>query len=300
MKHRILILITAATFILGACASANTISPGMAPAPTSVGMEAMPPVSRTIASSSDTGISSAASTNPDRLVTRNADLSIVVRDVPTRMQAIAQLAESMGGFVVSSSTYETTTNNGVTAPQGQIVIRVPASRLQEALTTIKKDTVDVPNESQTGQDVTDQYTDLQSQLKAKEAAAAKLTEIMSAATKTEDVLAVYTQLQQINTEIEVLKGQIKYLDQSVALSAISVNVIAEETVKPLEVGGWKPEGVARDAIQNLIYFWQAFVNALIGFVLLVVPALLTLALPIVLLFLFIRWMVRRRKKASIK
>ena len=70
----------------------------------------------------------------------------------------------------------------------------------------------------TGQDVTDQYVDMQSRLTAKEAAADQLTKIMQNATKTEDVLAVYTQLQQIDSDIEVLKGQIKYTEQSAALS----------------------------------------------------------------------------------
>ncbi|MGE5073246.1 MAG: DUF4349 domain-containing protein [Anaerolineae bacterium] len=231
-----------------------------------------------------------------RLVIQNADLTIVVADVNARVNAIESMARAMGGFIVSVNVYQTYANNGEQVPQAQVVVRVPQDRLEEALLQVKKDTVDVQNETRSGADVTDQYVDLQSRLKAKQAAEAQMLTIMADAHRTEDVLAVYTQLQQIQSDIEVLKGQIKYLEQSAALSAISVNIIAEATVKPIEVGGWKPQGVARDAIQKLIYFWQDFVNFLIRFFLLVVPMLLTIGIPLFLLFLVARWMFRRMRR----
>lgn len=231
-----------------------------------------------------------------RLVIQNADLSIVVKDVNARVKAIEDMAKSMGGFIVSVNVYQTYANNGSQVPQAQVVVRVPQDKLDEALTQIKQDTVDVQNETRSGNDVTDQYVDLQSRLTAKQAAEAQLLKIMDDAHKTEDVLAVYAQLQQIQSDIEVLKGQIKYYEQSAALSAVSVNVIAEETVKPLEVGGWKPQGVARNAIQNLIYFWQGFVNFLIQFFLYILPVLLTIAIPLYILFLIARWALRRTRR----
>jgi hypothetical protein len=234
----------------------------------------------------------------DRLVIQNADLSIVVKDVKARVQAVQDMARSMGGFVVSVNVYQTYANNGAQVPQAQVVVRVPADKLDEALEQVRKDTVDVQNENRSGQDVTDQYVDLQSRLRAKEATEAQLLKIMESAEKTEDVLAVYTQLQQIQSDIEVLKGQIKYYEQSASLSAISVNIIAEETVKPIEIGGWKPDGVARDAIQSLIYFWQDFVNFLIRFFLYVLPVLITIGIPLFLLFLLARRIYRKVRKPA--
>jgi hypothetical protein len=234
----------------------------------------------------------------ERLVIKTSDLSIVVKDVNGRVRAIQNMATMMGGFVVSANVYQITTREGTQVPQAQIVIRVPQEKLQAALDQIKSDTVEVQNESQSGQDVTDQYVDLQSRLKAKEAAETKLLEIMDNATKTEDVLAVYTQLQQVESDIEVLKGQIKYTEQAAALSAISVNIAAEETIKPIEVGGWKPQGVARDAIQSLIYYLQDFVNFLIRFILLFLPVLITIFVPLFLIFLLLRWLWRKVRRPN--
>jgi hypothetical protein len=239
----------------------------------------------------------------ERLVIQNADLAIVVTDPKARMQEIADMTNAMGGFVVSSNIYTTYYGpNSAEAPEASIVVRIPAEKLDEALEKIKDGAVDIQYENRSGQDVTGLYVDLQSQLKAKEAAEKKLLEILEEANETEGVLAVYQQLQIIQSEIEVLKGQIKYYDESVALSAVSVRLIAEETVKPVEIGGWKLEGAANDAIQNLINFTQGFTRFLIQLFLFLLPALILIAIPMYLVFLGGRALLRRfgRSKAKVE
>lgn len=238
----------------------------------------------------------------ERLVIRNADLSIVVKDPEAAMTAITNLAAELGGFVVSTNLYQSYTPNGLPIPEASVVIRVPAEKLDEALKTIKADAIEVQSENQSGQDVTSQYVDLESQLKNLEAAEAQLTEIMQKAEKTEDVINVFNQLTSIRGQIESIKGQMKYFEESAAMSAISVRLVAEETIEPIEVLGWKPEGTLRDAVQDLIYFFQDFVDFLIVFVVNFLPKLLTVAfvfgLPIWLIVRAVRKSNRRRKAAE--
>ena len=236
----------------------------------------------------------------ERLVIQNADLAIVVKDPKVRMKEINDLAKEFGGFVVSSNLYQSYTALGKEVPEATIVIRVPSERLDEALARIKEGAVDIDYENRSGQDVTSQYVDLQSQLKAKEAAEKKLLEIMDQAVKAEDVLAIYLQVQTVQTEIEQLKGQIKYLEESADLSAISVRLIAEEGTQPIEVGPWKPEGAAKAAIQDLIFFVQNFAEFLIRFVLYNLPALILIGIPLYLVFLVGRALFRRLRKQNEK
>jgi hypothetical protein len=308
MKRLLFVTMLVAVASLSACASAaKPPSTTQLPLANPIaglprqGVAGAPAMPEAVAPASDLAktVTTSQPASSDRLVVKNADLSIVVKDVNARVKAIQDMAAAMGGFVVSANVYQTTTRDGTQAPQAQVVIRIPQEKLETALDQIKSDTVEVQNESQSGQDVTDQYVDLQSRLKAKQAAEAQLLEIMKNATKTEDVLAVYSQLQQIESDIEVLKGQIKYTEQSASLSAITVNIIAEQTVKPLEVGGWKPQGVARDAIQSLIFYLQDFVDFLIRFVLLILPVLITIFIPLFLVFLLVRWILRKILKPRI-
>jgi hypothetical protein len=113
------------------------------------------------------------------------------------------------------------------------------------------------------------------------------------------VLAVYLQVQGIQTEIEQLTAQIKYLEESAALSAISVRLIAEAGTQPIQVGPWTPTGTAREAIQDLIFFFQNFVEFLIRFVLYTLPALILIAIPLYLVYLGGRAVYRRFRKERV-
>jgi hypothetical protein len=250
----------------------------------------------TDAGKATSGLATSDATLQDRLVIMNDDLTVVIPDPQAKLESISQLATSLGGFVVSINMYQTTLQNGQTAPAGSISIRVPSGKLDEALSQIKANASDVPNENRTGQDVTQQYVDLQSQLDSLQAAEAQLTVIMQNATKTEDVLAVFNQLESYRQQIDVIKGQMQYFNQASTYSLINVTLIADETIQPIEIGGWKPEGVAKDAIQSLIRFWQGFVNFLINLFLLVLPVLVTILAPFALLAWAIVALVKRNKR----
>lgn len=296
---RILFLTLAAALILSACGTGRSLAPsqqsyGIGGAPPAqpampemmeAPAEAPAPAADAVSNSAGTDFAPAA---VERLVIQNADLSIVVIDPEAKMDAIAKMAEDMGGFVVSKNVYQTTTGNNIKVPAGNITVRVPAENLDEALAQIKSDAVEVQNENRSGQDVTREYVDLKSRLKTHEQAAEQLSKILEEKTESAEVIDVFNQLVYHREQIELLKGQINYYEEAAALSAITVNVSAEETLQPLEIAGWRPAGVARDAVQALINFFQGFVNFLIWLVILIIPAGL-----IILGLLWILWRIFR-------
>lgn len=292
-------IVLVATLILGACGSAAaTESPimadqemGYAPMPEALPTMYTEEFAESAPGSGGGGDSRAA--NVERIVIQNADLSIVVADVEARMQEIQEMAQEMGGFVVSSSLYQGYTSNYTPVPEASITIRVPSEDLDEALEKIKEDVVDVQNETRSGQDVTAEYVDLKSRLKTYQAAEQELTKLMQSAADTDEVVNIFNQLMYYREQIEIIQGQIKYYEEAAALSAISIRIIAEETIQPIEIGGWEPQGVARDAIQDLIYFWQNFVDFLIRFVIYTLPVWITIGIPLYLAFLGVRWVFRK-------
>jgi len=239
------------------------------------------PASETASGAAGFGVEAAS---VERMVIKNADLRIVVADPEAKMTAIQEMAEEMGGYVVSSNIYQTYTTNNVQVPEGNVTIRVPAEKLDEALGQIKADAVEVQAETVSGEDVTRDYVDLQSRLKTHEQAAEQLSEILEQKTESAEVIEVFNQLVYHREQIELIKGQMKYIEESAAFSAVSVHITAEETLQPLEIGGWKPVGEARDALQALINFFQGFVNFLIWLVILIIPAGL-----LILVLLWLVW-----------
>ncbi|MCB9133887.1 MAG: DUF4349 domain-containing protein [Anaerolineales bacterium] len=244
---------------------------------------------------------SGETTNPagERIVIKNASLSIAVQNPAENLDAVTALADEFGGFVVSSNLYKTTLPNGAEVPQANITLRVPAARLDEALTRIKSGAGEILSETVSGQDVTREYTDLQSRLKNLEEAEAQLQQIMDSAYKTEDVINVFNQLTSYREQIEVVKGQIQYYETSAAFSAITVDILADAAVQPLTIGGWEPVGVAKDAIQALINTMQGIADATIWLVLYLLPVLVVIFIPLRFIWVGIkRWRKARRAKVT--
>jgi len=301
---RLLFVIVLVALILSGCATLGQRAATEAPAAYDFAPQAGAPAQEsyapampapTMAPSSDQSNSGGGigAIPVERIVVQNAELTVVVPDVEERMREIEAMTKEMGGFVVSSNLYQSYTNDFIQVPEVTIVIRVPAERLTEALDLIKKDAIEVRNQNRTGTDVTAEYVDLQSRLKNLEAAEAQLQEILDSAEKTEDVINVFNQLVYYREQIELVKGQIQYYDEAAALSSVNVHLIPEEIVQPIEVAGWKPEGVARDAIQDLINFLQGFANFLIRFGLYTLPTLIMIGIPLYLVFLGARAIFRR-------
>jgi hypothetical protein len=153
---------------------------------------------------------------------------------------------------------------------------------------------DVLSENISGQDVTKEYTDTDSRLNNLRAAEAQLVKIMNAATRTEDVMAVFRELTSVREQIDVLQGQLNYFKDAARLSAVSINLQAKEGLKPISVGGWQPGLEIQKALQSLVKGLTLLVNLLIFLIIVLVPLGLIIGLPI---YLIVR-AVRRHRQTS--
>ncbi len=226
----------------------------------------------------------------ERIIIRNASLNLVVADTDAALDEVDDLVDELDGWIVESNVYQY--QEGMRA---SVILRIPAEKLDAALERIRSLATEVRSENVSGQDVTEEYVDLQSSLRNREATQARLLEYLEAAKNTEEALAVDEQLRQIEAEIEHLKGRIQYLEQSAAMATISLDITPDELAQPIQIGGWHPEGTLRGAFQSLIHVLQFLADAAIVIVVLIIPVLLVIAAPLVGLFFLVRAIVRRRR-----
>ena len=224
----------------------------------------------------------------ERLIIRTGNLSIVVVDTETAVSQIAQMVEENGGWVVSSNLHKYSDS----AKTGDITVRVPADGYTSALTAMKALALEVTSESSSGQDVTDEYVDLASRLGNLEATADRVRGFLDETETVQEALAVNMELSRLEGDIEVIKGRMQYLSQSAAFSTISVHLTPDELSQPIEVAGWRPQGVAKDALESLLGALQGLISFLIWFVIYALPLLLIIGVPI---WLFVRFMRRRKR-----
>ena len=223
-----------------------------------------------------------------RLIIRQADLQLVVEDPEAAQETINTLVDELGGYTVTSEWIKY--DEGVRI---DLTVRVPAEELDGVLARLRTLALEVRRQTVTGEDVTEEYTDQQSQLRHLEATEARLLTFLDEAEDTEATLAVYSELRQVQGEIEQIKGRIQYLEDASAMSSIRIELIPDELAQPISVAGWRPQGTLRNAAQALIRALQFLVNALIWAVVFILPTmLLVFGLPAVVLI----WLVRRRRR----
>jgi len=144
-----------------------------------------------------------------------------------------------------------------------------------------------------GNDITSDYIDTKSRLTSLENTRTKLNEIMATATTAEETLAVYKEIADIESQIEVLKGQIKYMEESAALSSVTVKIHPIQPEKTIEVKEWSISEILKGAVQDLIDSAQDFGEWLIYFVISVLPFLIIIFVPI---YFIVRACSRRRER----
>jgi hypothetical protein len=229
----------------------------------------------------------ADSPSQERIILKDAAVSITVQDVPAKISEIGRMAEEMGGWIVSSNTSQSPVSTADRLIYGRITVRLPADRLDEAMSRIKDGTEAVNSENINGRDVTDQYIDLSSRLKNLQAAEEKLQEIMDSAENVTDVMAVYNQLVTTRGEIESIQGQLNYFDEAAAYSSVAVtlNPVLPGAIEA-QTTGWNPLKTVEGAFGALIGVLQGAVDFLIVVVVVILPPALVIGVPI--------WLVVRR------
>jgi hypothetical protein len=157
-----------------------------------------------------------------------ADLSIQVKNFTQTLQKLENRATSYGGYIAQSNV----TREGKEQMNGNISIRIPQKNFQKFLDDAEGQATEVIERNITGQDVTEEYVDLESRLKSKRAVEERLVTFMKNATKTEDLLKISTDLASVQEEIEIIIGRMKYLQNQTAFSTVTINLYETKIIVP--------------------------------------------------------------------
>jgi len=307
MKKSLFLISLIPIVLLSACSAAATLAPANSLGDRALSGAMKESFGQSVPAMAPTAAPAATEAAPvsgptDRIVLLNASLDLVVKDPADAASKIADMAVAKGGWVVSSNVSQNLYGSqGEKYYSGDISIRVPADsvdKLKATLAEIEGLAVEVKSRQLTGQDVTAQYTDAQSQLRNLRASQERLLTIMANATDTNAIVLVEEQLRQVEGQIEVLEGQINYYQTASQYSLISVTLEPDIPSEPIQIGGWHPEGVAKQAVQELIRGFQGLIDFLIRLGICGIPALLVIALLASPFYLIGRSLIRRSRKAK--
>jgi hypothetical protein len=236
-----------------------------------------------------------------RLVIRNAALTLRVADPELKISEISAMAEEMGGWVVNSAVNRTGTDENPII-RGTITIRVLAQRFTEAVERLKDGATAVDAENVTGQDVTADYVDLSSRVANLQAAEAQLREFLEQTGNTNDMLSVYNRLIEVRGQIEEAQGRMQYFEQAAAYSSITVSLNPDTLPEsPLVVQQeWSIQSTFDRVLVALTNLLRLAVDILIWLVLFVLPMLLLFGIPAYIAYRGYRYLQRQTKPSHVK
>ncbi len=175
----------------------------------------------------------------NRMIIHQAQLRVHVKDLGKAQLKIEQKVNEYGGYIVESNVYRESDR----LVSGMITVRVPEKHFQRFLADAEEEAAEILERNVTGQDVTEQYVDLESRVKSKRAVEERLLEFMGKAEKTADLLNISSDLAKVQEEIEVIIGQMKYFENQTSFSTIEIFMYEDRVIVPeidsLDLDTWE-------------------------------------------------------------
>jgi hypothetical protein len=230
---------------------------------------------------------------PVRRVIHTAELWLDA-DAPEGVSAkLGMLAQGKGGFVLNSDVSRTRDSDGAEVITATIVFRVPAAAFEETLAAAKGLGTRVSNEKVTGQDVTEEYVDVESRLKAERAVEEQYLSVLKEAKSITDILAVQQKLGEVRTEIERAEGRRRFLESQTSLSTVTVHVARH--IEAVETSGPGFGRSLKEAGHDAVSVSIGIINGTIRLVGVLLPVGVLLVAPAVLL---VRAFMQRRRRLA--
>lgn len=229
----------------------------------------------------------------NRMIIHQASLSVNVKELDKAQATIEQKVAHYGGYIVESNVYKEDDQTS----SGKMVVRIPEKHFEKFLADAEGQVAKVLERNVTGQDVTEQYVDLQSRVKSKRAVEERLLAFMSKAQKTEDLLKISADLAKVQEEIEVMVGKMKYLENQTSFSTVELLMYENKVVVPeiesKELNTWeKTKKQLATSTNSLLATGSALIVFFIGNL----PVLLILTLIGFGVYWFVRKKLRHVKK----
>jgi hypothetical protein len=284
-KIQLALLVAALAVTAAACSGGDDDSGGaegdmgaavtdIAAAEASGGDEAEPVAQRS-------GGGSLPSFGPRVIQTASLSLSVPRNEFRQAVDRARNVALGLGGFVVSSSASQGTEGRLVA---GTLVVRVPERSYAQAMERLS-DLGRVEAREESGQDVSQELVDLGSRARHLEAVERQLLELLERADTVAAALAVQSQLNEVQLELEQARGRLRFLDDQVAFATISLDVRERPVVVAGDGGGW-----------GIVDAWstagRGFVTV-VGWIFVAAATIAPLVVLLALLYLAARFAARR-------
>ena len=270
MKKRLLPLFLALLLSLSACGSSSGGSDSSASAGNASADNGWAEAAMDAADTAGGADFSAVRRNAKLIL--NADLSLETQDFEKSAADIEKMTAEAGGYIESSGTYGDTGSRSA-----NYTLRVPQEKFEQFYAQLGEN-MHVVSRSRSSEDVTEQYTDIETRLATLQTKHERLLSLLEKADKMEDIISLENALADCEYEIDSLTGSKRRYDDLVGFSTFYINLREVQTLtatadgtgfgaqltQAAKTGARGLADVVRGTILGVVMFWPAVILVIAG------------------------------------
>ena len=229
-----------------------------------------------------------------RKLIKNVHMDVETEDYPTLIATVTARVEELGGYMENYDSYN---ENEIGRRGCGMTLRIPAGKLDGFLVQLGEIS-NIRSRSESVEDVTLQYVDMESHKKMLREEQERLLELLEQAESMEDIIAIESRLTDVRYQLESMEAQLRTIDNQVNYSTVYLNINeVERYTPPVEKGTW--ERIGTGFMENVYRVGDGIKEFFIGFVV-SLPILFVLAVLALAAALIVRAAVRVADKRSAK
>lgn len=239
---------------------------------------------------------SAANDADSRLLIRNVSITLETATYQTTYDSIIEAISKNGAYIENSNVTGTGKKNNL--HEATIVIRVPAENM-DALIKALDGNGTVTSSSESVQDVTLEYIDMESRISSLKTERDSITKLLEQADDLDTILELQDKISEINYEIENYESSLLVMQNQITYSTLTLNI--KEVIEETEVAdseevrnttlGDKMWAALKGSLNFLLILGQGILIVLSA----LLPVIVIIGIPVTIVLI-----VRHRKKKAKK
>lgn len=242
------------------------------------------------------GLTSGTTIQPvvsNRKLIRTVNLNVETTEFEKLLESLTQTVTNMGGYVEQSDITGNSISDSMSRRYAYLTARVPSNKLDSFVAQVDAEG-NITNKSENTQDVTLQYSDIESRKKTLALEQERLWDLLAKADSMDAVIALESRLSEIRYQLESLESQLRTYDNQVDYSTVYLSISEVQVFTPTTPDSFVTR-IQKGFTRNLQNVGNGAVNFIIWLIS-SLPILIVLAVIAGIIIAIVKHLPRREKK----
>lgn len=216
-------------------------------------------------------------------IIKNGDMKIQVGDIKKAQSQVNEIIRKNSAYVQKEEFQNTDMDDNLT-----LIIRVPHKNFDKLVRSFSNGVGSVLSKNISSNDVTEEYTDVAIKLANKKIYLEKYRDMLKSAATTKDMLEIQENIRELEDEIDVAEGRLRFIDDRVNYSTLNLNLYKEK----VRSSATSKIGFGSRFADSVTEGWNSFISFLLGIIslwpfFLIIP---------VIVFIWRKWKSKNKNK----